>query len=49
MCLVLLQLGARIDVGDEHGLTPVFQAASLGHIECLRLLLHTAQKRGKIM
>ncbi len=42
----LLEHGAKIDVEEEYGITPLFTAAQYGHIGCLQLILSAVKERG---
>lgn len=44
MLTFLLQAGADVDPKDSVGLTPLSQAAMLGHLDCVKVLLENRAK-----
>ncbi|XP_058986072.1 myotrophin isoform X2 [Musca domestica] len=44
----LISMGAKLDVKDKHGITPLLAAIWEGHTQCVKLLLERgADKNGK--
>ena len=42
----LLSHGARLDMTEAYGITPIFLAAQFGRYQCLKVLLEKAEEKG---